>query len=428
MGKPTLVLSASPITNSDGDAIADFISAMLNEGTYDPLAHGISNEDIYAHQRVHEFALEYQERTGHAPTPDQVTRKFADFPYSPEAETSWCGHEAFEAVRSRTLRIGLSKAAQELIDGSSDGAIQILEELLDAIPVESGKPLDASDASIYFEPPVPVCPVAGQINKIAGGIGAGQVWFVCARPGMGKTWDLIRHAIKAIESGWDVDFFSLEMSARMIMKRLHSVMVGLDDDPQVMKSTVEEWFAQPGRGTLRVLDTSMINGSLSDIKRLARPNTLILIDYVSLISTPPSLSRLDQHERVERICKQLQQISVRLSVPIIAAVQLNRQAEAPKGSASQRLRGNAGFELGGPPSLSDIAESDAPAKVGDLVYFIRARRGSRVREYRVLKHRHGPDGQVFYVDFRPTHSVFAEISSERARSIMDTETIQTVEL
>ena len=67
------------------------------------------------------------------------------------------------------------------------------------------------------------CPVPpGVLARLTGGHGAGQLWLVAALWGVGKTFKLVDHAVAAAEGGWDVVFFSLEMTTEDILTRLRA--------------------------------------------------------------------------------------------------------------------------------------------------------------------------------------------------------------
>ena len=70
---------------------------------------------------------------------------------------------------------------------------------------------------------------AGSMTSQCKGILPGHLWYVAGIPGMGKSFRLMEHAVLAVEAGWDVAFFSLEMPAREVSERIQR-MIGMGSE------------------------------------------------------------------------------------------------------------------------------------------------------------------------------------------------------
>ena len=174
---------------------------------------------------------------------------------------------------------------------------------------------------------------------------------------------------------------------------------------------VKAWNAQPGRGRIKVYDPSVVTCDTRAIEKVANPRTLIIIDYVGLMRTVTGARSIDDYKYAASISNTLKEIALRHKVPILAAAQLNREAE---GKAK--------------PSLTNFAQTDALGQDADFVYFLRGKEGSKVRELRALKYRHGPDGQLWHVEFQPGVPSFAEISKDRAEELIELERQYSVDM
>ena len=409
--------SLTPLTHlptaAGDDAVADFISALLNAGEYEPSAHGISEEFIYTHAKVHAFATEYQRRTGHAPSPDQVLKRFSDFPYSHEADVQWASFELIRHTQSRTLRSGMNKALRALVDEDPNAARSILLEAVEQMPNDQMYGSDAFDHSIYTTDPVTKCPVAGDaLMEATGGIAPGNIWVVAGRTGRGKSFELLRHGLVAAQAGWDVAMFEYEMSKAECQDRLHRLAVGWEPDRAAMVGKVRE-FSESLAGTFTIYgNDGRSDVSINGIRSVAKPGTLILIDYIGKMPAPYGTK--DAKERIDALSEQLKMIAQRegKEVPIITAAQLNRDGD----------EGNKDLLEAPIPSLTSVAQTDGIAMDGDLVYFIRGgNKGSRVREGRVMKYRHGPEGQRWFLDFHPEYGQITEIDGEQAFTLLQAE-------
>ena len=137
---------------------------------------------------------------------------------------------------------------------------------------------------------------------------------------------------------------------------------------------------------------------------------LIVIDYLQLID--PDNASDPRQEQVAKMARRLKGLARELSVPVLCLAQLNRQAEAAKGSHR--------------PRLSHLRESGAIEQDADVVMFVHreeyyltgdeAERVAGEADIIIAKQRNGPVGDVRllwqkqYTRFlTPAHSGHAEI-------------------
>jgi len=207
------------------------------------------------------------------------------------------------------------------------------------------------------------------IDRVTMGWQKSDLIILAARPSVGKTafaLNLIRNA--AVDHNMPVAFFSLEMSAIQLAKRLMTSESGLTADKIKGGSKLEpyEWeqleykLKNLSKAPLYIDDTPGIPVMefRTKVKNLVKQKgvRLIVVDYLQLMQGPAELRGMREQE-VAAISRTLKGTAKELNVPIIALSQLSRQSV-------QRSSSN------GKPMLSDLRESGSIEQDADMVIFI----------------------------------------------------------
>ena len=207
------------------------------------------------------------------------------------------------------------------------------------------------------------------IDRVTQGWQKSDLIILAARPSVGKTafsLNLARNA--AVDHHMAVAFFSLEMSAIQLVKRLITSESGLPADK--IKGGVKledyEWeqleykLKALSKAPLYIDDTPGL--PLMEFRTKAKNLVknkgvrLIVVDYLQLMQGPAELKGMREQE-VAAISRTLKATAKELDVPIIALSQLSRQAVQRQGG-------------GGKPQLSDLRESGSIEQDADMVLFI----------------------------------------------------------
>ena len=207
------------------------------------------------------------------------------------------------------------------------------------------------------------------LDQITQGWQPSDLIILAARPSVGKTafsLNISRNA--AVDHHRPVAFFSLEMSATQLAKRLAVSETGLSADKikGAIKLEPHEWdqleykIKDLAKAPLYIDDTPGL--PLMEFRTKAKNLVknkgvqLIVVDYLQLMQGPAELRGLREQE-VAAISRTLKATAKELNVPIIALSQLSRQAV-------QRTGGT------GKPQLSDLRESGSIEQDADMVIFI----------------------------------------------------------
>jgi replicative DNA helicase len=234
-------------------------------------------------------------------------------------------------------------------------------------------------------------------DYMTGGLRPGQLVIVAGRPAMGKSAFMLNCAENMARRGVPVLYFSLEMPANELATRV--VLSRADTNVEVIRNgfldaaskrrigdAAASFSAEPmfvdDRGGLTMLD---IRGRA----RLAVRRwgvKAIFVDYLQLVSHVGAQSRENE---VGFVSRGLKAMSMELGVPVVAAAQVNRNAEK---AADNR------------PKMSDLRESGSIEQDADLVCLLHrpcyyaadqeTEPDPQDAELIIAKHRSGATGKV----------------------------------
>lgn len=203
-----------------------------------------------------------------------------------------------------------------------------------------------------------------ELDKKTSGLQKGNLIFIAARPGMGKSSLALNIAQNAaIKNNIPVAIFSLEMTKEELTNRILCAEAMVDSS-KIKNGTIEEedWLKLANslgpisESPIYIDDTS--NLSVMDIRARCRKLKmehdigLIIIDYLQLMEGRKSDNR---QQEIAEISRSLKILAKELNLPIIALSQLSR---APEQRADHR------------PILSDLRESGSIEQDADIVMFI----------------------------------------------------------
>lgn len=187
--------------------------------------------------------------------------------------------------------------------------------------------------------------------------------ILAARPGMGKTALVLQIALNVAKRDEAVLFFSLEMSAEQLVRRLESQITGFDNRKietnnlhQNELEVLSNAQKQIRKLNLHIDDTPANTINQMKIKAQQVKHKygleLIIVDYLQLATDKNSNNREQEVSALSRGCKLLAKT---LNVPVIALSQLSRKCEDRKDKR---------------PMLSDLRDSGAIEQDADIVMFL----------------------------------------------------------
>lgn len=275
------------------------------------------------------------------------------------------------------------------VSGLVAGALQVVDRVsasqVGLSIVYPGEFLPEYVSEMSSKPPfMPTC--WKRLNKFIGGWRDAGFYVVAGRPGQGKTIVALQAAFELSKQGKHVLYFSLEMPALQLQHRLlaqalcidYSLIANDELDFEIMNADATHVWARDvvasaadslgnnlGLIGLGKLTPNVVRAYVSAASKVRKVDA-VFIDYLGLMHD--DVEHRDKISRIGSVSNQLKQFALELSIPVVVAVQLNRDVEN---------RSN------GKPQLSDLRDSGSIEQDADVVLMIGR------------KHREGdnPDGQ-----------------------------------
>lgn len=308
----------------------------------------------------------------------------------------------YEKVHSLQASLSLINESQGAKDIVSVGecVIPVVEQLEQRIQNKS--PFSGLDVGI------------DNLNDILDGL-QNEYTLLGARASIGKSALAMNMARHIACKGKKVAYFSLEMSAESLTRRLISDIGGVNSrvfksgllterDMQKINEANEKIHDMP----LYILDKTRgrFDKIVAQCRYLVRSLgvEVIFIDHASLIKY--SNTSLQRHEQYSQISNEIQSLQRELNVPIVLVAQLTRGAE------------------GEMPKVSDLRESGAFEQDADCVILLHRSRevdksnNSIPTLAYVAKNRNGACGYARLL-FQPFYTRFVSISENEFQALVD---------
>ena len=207
-----------------------------------------------------------------------------------------------------------------------------------------------------------------KLNILTHGFHGGEFIVLAARPGIGKTALALNLAYNATtKANRPVAYFSLEMPANMLFKRLVSADADVEFDnlitgfglTQAKRLKLQQSCERMAAKKIYVDDTSGIKllelcAQCRKLKYKEPDLALIVVDYIGLVTASQKTKAESRQLEVQMISQTLKKLALELDVPIIGVAQLNRNVE----------------NRGGEPQLSDLRESGSIEQDADIVMML----------------------------------------------------------
>jgi replicative DNA helicase len=222
-------------------------------------------------------------------------------------------------------------------------------------------------------------------NITQGGVGKGELAIVFGSPGGGKSWAIIAMAAHAAKLGFNVLYYTLELSETYVARRIDANLLNIPVD-QITKHRAEvERIVENLPGKIKVKEFPAGKTTLDNIEQhIEQLKTqyefnpdVIFIDYIDLLKN----SAKDRLEGTEDIYTSVRGLAMELGLPIITPSQANRT-----GAKSDIIEGE------------NIAGSYSKLMIGDIVVSLARNRKDKLEgtgRWHIMKNRLGADGMTF---------------------------------
>lgn len=381
-----------------------YLSACLAAGVFTPSHDGVEASDFTEHGDVFEYLVDYTRLTKHkAPSPELVMRMFPGFDYVPGVDMRYGKAQMRDYAKAERTNRQLHRAARLSQSGEHDQALSVMANSTKTVLRNlstGGTSLRTWELNGHHTTHVP--PPPGPLAYVTnGGQEPGMLWLVSARTTVGKSWRLVEHVLAALEGGWNVVFFSLEMTAEEVVERLHTVAFGADSrsmSPKTRTAAHRAWVSEL-EGELTIRGPEEGHCTPAAVAGSAAERTLIVVDHVGLMRDNQGTKAISEWTAMGAISNELKQIALAEHVPILAAVQANRASVSTRPGAIHGID-----KLG----LSDALGQDADLHISLNPY------GPDVRLSYITKNRQGRANIKWYTAFEPAKGNFEVISADEA--------------
>ena len=265
-------------------------------------------------------------------------------------------------------------------------------------------------------------------DVLYGGMAAGNLVIVSARPSVGKTALSLHMVRKAAEQGAKAVFFSIEMTTdELAMRMISSVTEEYQDENYTgignpRRSVVsmykiangfdseEDWNRfEKAVGTIDKLPI-IINDSARDLRDIVSRMTVLnkqgkcdvaYIDYLGLIRQAQADPRTPLYQVIADITATLKATAKNLRIPVVLLCQLNREAAKTNGS----------------PQLYNLRDSGSIEQDADVVLMLNQVPGPRGLDLEVIVRKNRQGEKDFGILMRPSDNYmdFTEIGITKTK-------------
>jgi replicative DNA helicase len=223
-------------------------------------------------------------------------------------------------------------------------------------------------------------------NLMQGGLGSGDFGLIFGNPGGGKSWTLIALGGIAVELGYNVVHYTLELGEDYVGRRYDAFFTGIPVNEILKhKDKVESTITSlpgklvvkeysPGKASISTLEAHIQKCIDQDFK----PD-LIIIDYVDLLRS--KRTNRERKDEIDDIYLSTKGLARELKVPIWSVSQVNRAG-----------------------AKDDIIEGDKAAgsydkiMITDVAISLSRKKEDKVKgtgRFHIMKNRYGMDGMTF---------------------------------
>jgi replicative DNA helicase len=252
-----------------------------------------------------------------------------------------------------------------------------------------------------------------------GGYGEGDLILIFGNPGGGKSWSIVSMAGLAVQLGYNVVYYSLELGENYVGQRFDAYFTGIPvDQVKNNRKKVEETISNL-KGKLIIKEYSPKRASLDTIEThletLEIKPDVIFIDYLDLLKNRKK--RNERKDDIDDVYTDAKGLAKELQIPIVSPSQANRT-----GAEKEILEG------------THIGGSYDKLMIGDIVISLARGRKDKLEgtgRWHFMKNRYGKDGCTFFspqIDTSTGHINVEEQTMNEDEIFKPKETNQDIEI
>jgi replicative DNA helicase len=312
------------------------------------LENNITEEFFSEYRDEYRWIKNHLDNYGNLPDIESFIGKFPDFDVINVTEkNNYLIDALYEDKNKRALAKVFNKVRDQLNNGETDEALatylNATEGLLKATHLDTIDILhNTSRYDAYLEKckdyeKFYVKTGFNELDKLIGGWDRNEeLATIAARPGVGKSWVLLKVAIAAAEQGLQVGIYSGEMSENKVGYRIDTLISHISNGQLIHgNSNIQndykkymESLSSKFKGSIKVLTPAMINGpaGVTTLRAFIEKENLdiLCVDQHSLLEDDRKAR--NPVEKAANISRDLKNLQVLKRIPIIAVSQQNRSS------------------------------------------------------------------------------------------------------
>jgi replicative DNA helicase len=333
---------------------------------------------------------------------------------SDESDLTYVKEEFTNFCKNQQLKRALLNSVDLLKAGDYDSIRTLVDSALRAGQDKNiGHEYNKDIESRFIEDERKPIPTPWKIfnEMIQGGLGEGDLGLIFGNPGGGKSWCLIAMGAYAVQLGFNVIHYTLELGESYVGRRYDAFFTNIPVDKiRNHKSEVEQSINELP-GNLIVREYPMGRASISTIEShikkcidLDFKPDLIIIDYIDLLSS--KRTNRERKDEIDDIYTSTKGLARELKLPIWSVSQVNRA-----GAKDSIIEGDKAAGSYDKIMIADVALSLSRQKKDKV---------NGTGRFHFMKNRYGMDGMSFNarVDTATGHiEILNEISEEEEEQI-----------
>lgn len=308
-----------------------------------------------------------------------------------QEDLAYVMEEFITFCKNQELKSALLNSAELLNQGDFDGIRNMIERAMRAgMDKNIGHEYNKDIESRYRQDYRPTIPTPWPIlnEGIQGGWGPGDLVIVFGNPGGGKSWTMVAAAAHAVQLGFKVNYYTLELGEDYVGKRFDCYFTGYGiEEVNKHRKEVEKIVNNlPGKLIIREYPPkgASINTIKSHIQKcidMDHKPDLIVIDYVDYLKAPSKGKFSERKDEIDDVFIATKGLAKELKIPVLTPSQVNRMG-----------------------AKDDVIEGDKAAgsydkmMVADICLSLSRKKEDKVLgtgRIHVMKNRYGMDGMTY---------------------------------
>ena len=236
--------------------------------------------------------------------------------------------------KNQEMKQAILNSADLLKEGDFDGIRNMIEKAMKAgmdknIGHEYNKDIETR-YRVDYRPTIP-SPWPILNDGIQGGFGPGDLVIVFGNPGGGKSWTMVATGAHAVQLGYKVNYYTLELGEDYVGKRFDCYFTGYSID-EVNKHRKEVQAIVDGlKGKLIVKEYAPKTASVNTIKAhiqkcidMGHKPDLVIIDYVDYLKAPSKNRFSERKDEIDDVFIATKGLAKELKIPVLTPSQVNR--------------------------------------------------------------------------------------------------------